>query len=177
MISKINKLQKTKGFTLVELIVVIAIIAILTAVIVPLVGRYSAQAVYTSLQDTAKSISNSTSYAITDVTKAGTISRSTYFTGTKTNGILTVTSDVSGDDTEDKICESLKELLQSAVDEGANFRAVVSSNAVVSVIYSKDQDVTGVADNTGITKDSDFSNGYLYNNKAVGVFGNYMVNS
>ncbi len=49
MLNKIRKLRAKKGFTLVELIVVIAIIAILTAVLVPLVGNYVQQAAYTTL--------------------------------------------------------------------------------------------------------------------------------
>ena len=51
MLNKIRKLREKKGFTLVELIVVIAIIAILTAVLVPLIGNWTQQAAYTTLQD------------------------------------------------------------------------------------------------------------------------------
>ncbi len=86
MMNKIRKLKEKKGFTLVELIVVIAIIAILTAVIVPLVGRYSAQATYTTLQDAAKTVSTSANNVISDITMMGSVYSQRIITGSKVNG-------------------------------------------------------------------------------------------
>ena len=91
MLNKLMKLKNKKGFTLVELIVVIAIIAILTAIIVPLVGRYSAQARYTTLNDAATTVSNSINNGLSDANQIGVINDNV-ITGTKTDaGILTVT--------------------------------------------------------------------------------------
>lgn len=91
MLNKIRKLREKKGFTLVELIVVIAIIAILTAVIVPLVGRYSAQATYTTLQSGAQTISDNVNNVISDVTAMGTTYNKRVITGKKEKGTFTVT--------------------------------------------------------------------------------------
>lgn len=193
---KTSEKSLKKGFTLVELIVVIAIISILTAVIVPLVGRYSAQATYAGLQDTAKSISNSTSYAIADVTKMGVICETDYFTGHKENNSLTVSSfifdsggnavqnsSVTGStnvdmsslsQNEDLVCGKMIELLFNALPQSCYFRVEVEKNAIISVVYSADQDVTGVASSdNSVVQDTDFEGAYTYNDKAVGVYGSY----
>ncbi len=187
MLNKIRKLQNKKGFTLVELIVVIAIIAILTAVIVPLVGRYSAQATYTTLNDSAKTISTNIATCLSDATRMGEVLKLGGCTGTKSGGSLTITlynasgtavSAVAGS-TEDKLIKSIQDSLQSAVDNDGSFTAKFSKNTVDAVIYRKSG--TSVASNTylssnpGVSKDSDFDEAYLLSsdNKAVGLAGSW----
>lgn len=91
MVNKIQMLRERKGFTLVELIVVIAIIVILTAVLIPLVNRHAAQAAYTVAQDTAKAISDNTNTILgaASVKYASPLGNSVII-GEKQNGAFTV---------------------------------------------------------------------------------------
>ncbi len=185
MLNKIRKLREKKGFTLVELIVVIAIIAILTAVIVPLVGRYSAQATYATLQDTAKSISNTMNNVISEVTMMGKTFSTSPVTGKKTNGELTVTvnsktgkegdtiSSTTDDDT--KVAIKLAEALNSTLRDNCQFTIEIGNNTVKGVIYvndttsslpAKSTDVTG---NVIITKLKSYENAYKLGSASTGV--------
>lgn len=193
----IHKLKAKKGFTLVELIVVIAIIAILTAVIVPIVGRYSAQARYTTLQDAAQTISNSTNSALTDGNQLDPINI-TLIEGTRTGGELEVTlwyntteraiatigkdgvttsTEVKGTEGEKRAAERLCDSLATSLPDNCAFLISVSNSAVTGVIYTNtSSEVPAAPDGSGtvIIEVEGFSNAYAYEDgDAVGVAGQY----
>ena len=182
MLNKLRKLQNKKGFTLVELIVVIAIIAILTAVIVPLVGRYSAQATYTTLQDGAKTVANSVDNVLSDATKMGSVPNIYAISGKKSTGSLTVTLySASGatistlSDLQSKIKTGAEEALGSAIPDGATFFCLVTANTISATIYSTDSGnaVDSEPTLTAITKDKSFTEAYQNATGSVGLQGSY----
>lgn len=91
MIKFVQKLKNKKGFTLVELIVVIAIIAILTAVLIPVIGNYTAQAAQTAADQGAAEVKSSLSAVLADGVTAGELYNSGTITVTGANGAVTVT--------------------------------------------------------------------------------------
>ena len=164
MLNKLMKLKNKKGFTLVELIVVIAIIAILTAIIVPLVGRYSAQARYTTLNDAATTISNSINNGLSDANQIGVINV-TQITGFKTNGVLTIKVGTTasatsaadkldattheykatgGTDAENRAASRIVGSLADALPDNCTFYASIRTSTVSGVVYynSKDDEIT-----------------------------------
>lgn len=176
MLNKLRKLREKKGFTLVELIVVIAIIAILTAVIVPLVGRYSAQATYTTLQDAAKTISNNTNTVISDVTMMGSVINNVEITGSKVNGVLNNCAYVTGTIPTD-LKTKLEASLNDAIPNGAAFHIWISTNTVAGVSYVT-ADTSGNASfslTTAATRVPGFQDAFEIAGIPVGVAGNRMT--
>ena len=79
MISKINRLRAKKGFTMIEMIVIIAIIGILTSIVVatmsydrkPTIGKGLAKDLFYVAQDAVASIEVSNPHAFDDYTAGG----------------------------------------------------------------------------------------------------------
>ncbi len=156
MLNKIRKLQNKKGFTLVELIVVIAIIAILTAVIVPLVSRYTTQATYTSLQSAASSVESQVNAGINSYAMTGKVFSGKFITGkcgasgtpttitvddksitiTESGGTCTATLPAgTTDDGLKKLAENIATGLATKFPNGAAFAVIVQNGGVVGTIY------------------------------------------
>lgn len=176
MLNRIRKMREKKGFTLVELIVVIAIIAILTAVIVPLVGRYAAQATYSTVQDAAKTISTSTSTVVADATMMGTVIPDAIFGGWKTGDALEFTDTIP---TQGSFNTKLEAALETAVPNGAVFRISIKGNAVEGVMYSTsltaEEDSVALLVGADVDDDGNFEEAHTLSDNPVGVAGNYSV--
>lgn len=178
MLNKIRKLREKKGFTLVELIVVIAIIAILTAVLVPLIGNWTQQAAYTTLQDGAQTISNSINTAIAKVTMGGAPSSIVQIAVTKTNNTVTITIDGSApaSSVNKDIADEVTTTLSATLPNGSAFLASITGGAVDGVIYRNDSN-TAIAAGAVTEAAGDFNDAYEYtvgrDKYAVGVSGKF----
>lgn len=126
MIKFIQKLRSRKGFTLVELIVVVAIIAILTAVLVPVIGNYVNDAAQTAADQGAKEMQVTLSNVVTNcIAKGDTFPNGAItFTGPNCN-----TSNTNFDNAVNAACASL----DPAVVIGATISA---TGAVTAVSYT-----------------------------------------
>lgn len=194
MIKAIQKIKNKKGFTLVELIVVIAIIAILTAVIVPLVSRYSAQAQYTTLQNNASTISSSANTAIADANQKSAVTVDYMYGEKKSDGTLSITyvvkdakdstknvsdtitsvnSSSYSDVANKRATEKLWESLNSALPSGCTFYIEIKTAAVEGVIYSTTSG-TVAANVATVSEVTGFENAYSSGGNAIGVSGIYM---
>lgn len=161
MMNKIRKLREKKGFTLVELIVVIAIIAILTAVLVPLINNWTQQAAYTTLNDGAQTVSNSVNESISKIVAGGAPLGSTVkaITGVKasegenqlvikvgdktstaagTTGVVAAGGSGTpiGTTTEDKIAKEIANMLDATMPGNSAFTATIVNGAVTGVVYT-----------------------------------------
>ena len=101
MIKKLQALKKKKGFTLVELIVVIAIIGVLAAILVPTMLGYVTSSRITSLNSTAASIKNNIDSFLTTADTKGYgmlkgSSNTATLTFTVSSGSWTAANDTAG---------------------------------------------------------------------------------
>ena len=177
LLNKLRKLREKKGFTLVELIVVIAIIAILTAVLVPLIGNWTQQAAYTTLQDAASTVSNTVNEAISKITMGGAPASITSIEVTKTSGTFDIKIDggavnvASPSTTADKIGAEVKNMLEATLPQNCGIYITVSNGAVTGVVYRNDSATvtkTGTVDAV-----DDFNEAYQVGTQAVGVAGKF----
>ncbi len=167
MIKKLQKLKAKKGFTLVELIVVIAIIGVLAAILIPTMIGYVKSANITSADQTAASIRNTVANTISsmetkgctlkgdgkwDVDIANADGSNPTFTvgGVASDSADAATLDVSGKKSNgdawstDDMCKSIANALKNDLKEikAGSAIIVVKNGVCAQVAYSSSDSVT-----------------------------------
>lgn len=182
MLNKIRKLKEKKGFTLVELIVVIAIIAILTAVIVPLVSRYTTQAAYTSIQSSASALETMMNAGVNAYCMKGgqpfpgqLIKGKADDKGTPIGANLYVYASDGSTEVGDaasvaKLKESIEQGLVNKLAPNSCFVIAVRNGGVEGVIYNPDGEIE---DECTVRTISGYDEAYQIGNVAVGLLGIY----
>ena len=196
MIKKLQALKAKKGFTLVELIVVIAIIGVLAAILVPTMLGYVTSSRVTSANSTAASIKNNIDSFLTSCDTAGygmkqstnnkeqiviqvsggnwsttsTVTASNFKGskwGTQASGINTNSQKSNLASAEQLLCFELCQLFPE-VKQAAIVASLVGGKCV-AVAYSADVNAFASGDYPTIGSDGKFPASFAWDNKTAGV--------
>ena len=124
-----KKLKEKKGFTLIEMIIVIAIIAIVIALIAPNLQKYLNTAKQTTANAGAKTIYTSANSYLVELYTEGTVVGDTEWTE----------GAAAGSDAATFIEDYLNE---SEIGENASFKIIIRDSVAEAVMYN-DGDFTG----------------------------------
>lgn len=122
LVERIQKLKAKKGFTLVELIVVIAILAVLMAILVPTMLGWVKDSRITAADSTADQIKNAYNSVITKLDVKGynlTLKDGGYYGGKKEKGKITLgikNTDFAGKPDEADSTALIEEVIKDVAD-------------------------------------------------------------
>ena len=196
MIKFFQKLKAKKGFTLVELIVVIAIIGVLAAILIPTMLGYVTSSRVTSADSTTASIKNNIGTFLTNADTAGygmkqandniatlkiTIEDSTWNVTKeggefKTAGSLEWTNDGSGAANDPKTdAQSAEDLLAIELAnlfpdvDNAYIQATLKAGACTAVAFTADDTAFGEGDCPEVDDNGEFPDAFEWDSKTAGV--------
>lgn len=147
MITYLQKLKAKKGFTLVELIVVVAIIAVLTAILVPTIMNYTSDAAKSAANANAKTILDSTKIVVSSLDTEGKgiipAAGKKYITGSKIDAEVNVvipaadSNGVSFAGTGSADFEKNLEVALNGLPSGSYFIIEVNNGVISGAIWSE----------------------------------------
>lgn len=145
MITYLQKLKAKKGFTLVELIVVVAIIAVLTAILVPTIMNYTSDAAKSAANANAKTILDSTKIVVSSLDTEGKgiipATGKKYITGSKTdakvNVVIPTVDGVSFAGSGSTDFEDDLEVALNGLPSGSYFIIEVNNGVISGAVWSE----------------------------------------
>lgn len=146
------KTTKAKGFTLIELIVVIAIIGVLAAILVPTMLGYVTKSRCSSANANAKSLYNAINSSLVDLDSEGEDVGASEFAD---RAVAATSTDISPDKLKDKVANyfsDYKKLTEFGYDlEGGTCVAVVVKNGAYYGSYPTASTVDNCKDSSAVT--------------------------
>lgn len=138
------KNRKVKGFTLIELIVVIAIIAVLAAILIPNLMNWVGKSSLRTANTNAKAVATNSATILAELESQGIYLKvskgSTVDSGVLTTAELTFDGDVNGTDTKYSQAQFQKDVEEAAgLQKGSRWIVKFDDKGnVVAAAYSKD---------------------------------------